>query len=59
MNQNNHHPLKKQNPLFSAAVTGIEDLGGIVLATAGKYNLNYSTIMMKIAVKTRQYFQLF
>lgn len=37
MNSNqNQHQFKKQNPLFSAAVTGgIDDLG-IVLATAGK-----------------------
>jgi hypothetical protein len=26
----------KKNPLFSAAVTSMDDLGGIVLATAGE-----------------------
>lgn len=38
---NQHQLGKKQNPLFSAAVTGgIDDLGGIVLAAAGKLSNN-------------------
>jgi hypothetical protein len=39
---NNQNQVKKQNPLFSAAVTGgMEDLGSsIVLAAAGKLRGN-------------------